>query len=121
MKAYILTLVLLFSSSVIAQNETGLKTVMQKEGKLTKVSVFHENGQLAQEGYLKNNLLHGKWIKYSTEGKLVCVGNYIRGKRNGTWLFWDKNDLTEVEFKNNKITQKLTWEAKTKLVDAQKK
>ena len=28
-------------------------------------------------------------------------------KRNGTWLFWDKNDLTEVEFKNNKIIQKL--------------
>ena len=121
MKAYILTLVLLFSGSVIAQNETGQKTVMQQEGKLTKVSVFHENGQLAQEGYLKNNLLHGKWIKYSNEGKLVCVGNYIRGKRNGTWLFWDKNDLTEVEFKNNKIIQKLAWEAKTKLVDAQKK
>ena len=56
MKAYILTLVLLFSGSVIAQNETGQITVMQQEGKLTKVSVFHENGQLAQEGYLKNNL-----------------------------------------------------------------
>ena len=40
MKAYILTLVLLFSGSVIAQNETGQKTVMQQEGKLTKVSVF---------------------------------------------------------------------------------
>ena len=59
---------------MIAQNDTELKTVMQQEGRLTKVSVFHENGQLAQEGYLKNNLLHGKWIKYTTDGKLVCVG-----------------------------------------------
>ena len=92
----------------------------KKEGKLTKVSMYHENGQLAQEGYLKNNRLHGKWIKYSTDGKLVCVANYTKGERNGTWLFWDNNDLTEVEFKDNKIVQKISWEASTKLVDAQK-
>ncbi|MGB1444476.1 MAG: toxin-antitoxin system YwqK family antitoxin [Flavobacteriaceae bacterium] len=120
MRTYILTLVLLFGCSVMAQQDTTVKTVMQKEGKLTKVSMYHENGQLAQEGYLKNNRLHGKWIKYSTDGKLVCVANYTKGERNGTWLFWDNNDLTEVEFKDNKIVQKISWEASTKLVDAQK-
>ena len=77
--------------------------------------MYHENGQLAQRGYLKNNKLHGKWVKYSEEGDLLCVANYNRGKRNGTWLF-GIIDLTEVEFKNNKISQKLTFEAQTKVV-----
>ena len=57
---------------------------------------------------------------YSTDGKLVCVANYNKGERNGTRLFWDNNDLTEVEFKNNKILQKFSWEASNRLVDAQK-
>ena len=117
MRTYILTFVLMLGVTVMAQenNET-LKTVTVKEGKLTKVNMYHENGQLAQQGYLKNNKLHGKWVKYSEKGDLLCVANYNRGKRNGTWLFWENKDLTEVEFKNNKVLQKLTLEAQTKVV-----
>ena len=119
MRTYILTLVLLFGCTVMAQQDAP-KTVVEQEGKLTKVSVYHDNGQLAQEGFLKNNRLHGKWMKYDAEGKLLCVANYTKGERNGTWLFWDNNDLIEVEFKNNAIVQKISWEASNKLVDAQK-
>jgi len=117
MKTYLLSFFLMLGLTVMAQtnNET-LRTTTVKEGKLTKVNIYHENGQLAQEGYLKKNKLHGKWVKYSEEGNLLCVAKYNRGKRNGTWLFWDNKDLTEVEFKNNKVLQKLTFESQTKVV-----
>ena len=117
MRTFILTLVLMLGVTAMAQeNKETLKTVTVKEGKLTKVNIYHENGQLAQQGYLKNNKLHGKWVKYSENGNLLCVAKYNRGKRNGTWLFWDNKDLTEVEFKNNKVLQKLTFEAQSKVV-----
>lgn len=116
MKTYLLTLAMMIGFSTLAQDNALVKTTTEKEGKLVKVNMYHDNGQLAQEGYLKNNKLHGKWVKYSKEGNLLCVANYTRGKRNGTWLFWDNNDLTEVEFKNNKVLQKVTWQSTTKLV-----
>lgn len=117
MRSFILTFILMLGVTVTAQqNNKTLKTVTVKEGKLTKVNIYHDNGQLAQQGYLKNNKLHGKWVKYSEEGNLLCVAKYNRGKRNGTWLFWDNKDLTEVEFKNNKVLQKLTFQAQTRVV-----
>ena len=117
MRAFILAFVLTFGLTVAAQDKQEIvKIVTVSEGKLTKFSMYHENGQLAQQGYLKNNKLHGKWLKYSEEGEILCIANYSRGKRNGTWLFWDDKDLTEVEFKNNKVLQKLTFEAQTKVV-----
>ena len=77
MRTFILTFVLMLGVTAMAQeNKETLKTVTVKEGKLTKVNIYHENGQLAQQGYLKNNKLHGKWVKYSENGNLLCVAKY---------------------------------------------
>ncbi|MGB2171707.1 MAG: toxin-antitoxin system YwqK family antitoxin [Flavobacteriaceae bacterium] len=119
MKALYLSILLLIGFSSVAQDSTP-NAVVTKSDELTKVSLFHPNGELAQEGYLKNNLLHGKWVKYSEEGEKMCLANYKKGKREGTWLFWTDESLTEVEFKNNKILKKVSWENKGKLVSSQK-
>ena len=50
----------------------------------------------------------------------MCLANYKKGKREGTWLFWTDESLTEVEFKNNKILKKVSWENKGKIVSSQK-
>jgi len=119
MKTILSSLLFLVGSFVYAQ-EVPTNVSTKKEGKLIKVSTYHANGQLAQEGYLKNNRLHGKWIKYSNTGEKVCIGNYKKGKRNGTWLFWSSNDLTEVEFKNNEVLKKVAWKSDTQVVSIEK-
>ena len=121
MKTYFFTLVCMIAFTTNAQDVQTTTPVTVKEGNLTKVSFYHENGQVAQEGYLKNNKLHGKWVKYADNGELLCIANYSRGKRKGTWLFWDNNkNLTEVEFKNNKILQQLTFTSEARVVAVDK-
>ncbi|MDC1080830.1 nicotinic acid mononucleotide adenyltransferase [Flavobacteriaceae bacterium] len=111
--------ILLFGFSSYAQETNELKTekLFVKEGNVVKVTEYHDNGKIAQEGYLKNNKLHGKWVSYSSEGEKISIANYNKGKRDGTWLFWDQTGgLTQVDFKSNKFLKKVTWQEQTKVV-----
>ena len=70
--------ILLFGFSSYAQETNELKTekLFVKEGNVVKVTEYHNNGKIAQEGYLKNNKLHGKWVSYSSEGEKISIANY---------------------------------------------
>ena len=85
-----------------------------------KITEYHNNGEISQEEYLKNNKPPGKWVSYSSEGKNISIANYNKDKRDGTWLFWDQTGgLTQVDFKSNKFLKKVTWQEQTK-VDKQR-
>ena len=119
MKLSLITLVFLLGINSFAQEIKESKTEKKfvKEGDVVKLTEFYENGKIAQEGYLKNNKLHGKWISYSSEGEKISIANYKKGKREGTWLFWDQTGgLTQVDFKSNKFLRKVSWQEQTKVV-----
>lgn len=118
MKKFYFLAVFFLSVGIFAQDELS-NTVVEKEGNLLKVSMYHDNGQLAQQGFLKNNKLHGKWVRYAQDGSQQCIAFYKKGKREGTWLFWNDDQLTQVEFKENAIVRELTWESSSKIVSAQ--
>ena len=81
--------------------------------KMVNLKRFLEKKELI----LKNNKLHGKWVSYSSEGEKISIANYNKGKRDGTWLFWDQTGgLTQVDFKSNKFLKKVTWQEQTKVV-----
>ena len=123
MKAQMIVMVSLlctvgFAQPTVSSDAPEVKTVnVQKEGKLVKVTSFHENGSLAQEGYLKNNKLHGKWISYADNGEKLAIANYNKGKKEGTWLHWTKEGLVEVEYKSNALIHKIEWAAASRVVD----
>lgn len=103
------------------QSETAKTPVeVNQEGNIFNVTFYHANGAVAQEGTIKNNQLHGKWVSYDQEGQLVSIGYYKRGKRTGNWMFWNQKGMTEVTFKRNVIEKHMTWEKSTPLVANQK-
>jgi len=98
-----LILLLIFTSITIAQNKEIKK--IEKIGKdLYEVSIYYENGNLMQHGFLsKNDKLHAQWDSYNEDGSKKCVGFYNNGIKVGTWFYWDKNIGKRVTYQNNKI------------------
>lgn len=83
--------------------------VLEKVGKMVKATYFHDNGEIAQTGYLMKGKLHGLWLKYDVNGKKIASGKYENGKRTGKWLFWQENVLKEVDFVDNQIVNVKNW------------
>lgn len=106
MKKSILILAVLLTTLSYAQE---VKPTFEKEGKMIKATYFHDNGEVAQTGYLVSGKLHGQWYMYNVEGKKIATGKYINGKRSGKWLFWNGDILKEVDFVDNRIANVKNW------------
>ena len=105
---------LIATLSLSAQQNEAPKFTL--EGELTKVITYHENGEIAQTGFLKKNKLHGKWISFSEKGEKIAMGSYLLGKKNGQWFFWKEDNLIEVVYQDNVVLNKVEWGNKNKLV-----
>ena len=106
MKQVVCILIVFLSFGVYAQNT---KPTFEKVGKVVKATYFHDNGEIAQTGYLLKGKLHGEWFMYDTAGKKIAEGNYIEGKKSGKWFFWNDNQLKEVDFLANKLVNVKSW------------
>ena len=104
---YLVTILLLFSYIISAQKI--IEPKFEKEGDLTKVVFFHNNGEIAQTGYFKDKKCHGNWVSYENTGKKLSMGTYELGMKNGQWFFWKGNNLIEVIYEENKIINVLEW------------
>ena len=76
---------------------------------LRKLTQFHDNGEIAQQGHIHRNKLDGVWESFDAEGNKIAVGNYENGVKAGTWFFWTDEQLIEVEFTNNKVQDVIYW------------
>lgn len=106
MKKYIILTALIFSGIAFAQeNNPKLEAV----GELVKTTYYFENGKIQQEGFFKNGKLEGLWTSYDTNGNKLSVANYENGEKTGKWLFWNGNNLSEVDYSNSRIASVKTW------------
>ena len=106
MKTAVLILGLVFSVYMYPQST---EPTLEKVGKLVKATYFHDNGEIAQTGYLMKGKLHGQWLMYDVNGKKLASGKYENGMRTGKWLFWQDEVLKEVDFVNNQIMNVKNW------------
>ncbi|NKI30977.1 toxin-antitoxin system YwqK family antitoxin [Croceivirga thetidis] len=106
MKRAVLILVLVFSVYMYPQDT---EPTLEKVGKMVKATYFHDNGEIAQIGYLMKGKLHGQWLMYDVNGKKIASGKYENGLRTGKWFFWQDEILKEVDFVNNKIVNVKKW------------
>jgi hypothetical protein len=60
------------------------------------VKNYYENGNLQNEGYVKDGLPTGVWKMYDSNGNLSHVGEYVLGKRNGRWLNGDLGKVKDM-------------------------
>ena len=111
MKQILVTIAMISLATQLGYSQE--RTDYKKERKLVRVTSYHDNGKLAQKGYLKNNKLHGEWMSYTLEGDKLAQGSFVAGKKEGKWIFWQSNQITEVTFKNNLAIDKVVWERET--------
>lgn len=100
---------LLLISSLTAKAQDAAKSIIKEKGAQTQVTIFHDNGTIAQQGFIKNNKIHGQWVSYDTEGKTTMLGFYRKGKKIGKWVFWSAKGVTEVDYDNNKPKSISRW------------
>lgn len=110
MKYSMLLLITLFISAVSFGQEKNEKAVCSK----------YESGEVKETGLLKNDKLHGKWVKYSKEGTAIIVGNYKNNVKIGTWNFVDEASgvITEVIYFDNTIVgvKKFVYDTPTNVI-----
>lgn len=63
---------------------------------------FYSNGQLKQEGWIKNNKKNGYWKFYYKNGNLEKEGHFIDNLQIKYWYFYARNTIKKKEghFKN---------------------
>lgn len=103
MKNLLISLIfILFITPIFAQ-----KTITPKKeikGDLTEVTIYYNNGEIMQKGsYDKDGKLHGLWESFNKNGSKKCLAYYNYNVKTGTWIYWNKNEITEVIYANNKI------------------
>ena len=109
MKKIMLLLVFVFVSTLVDAQDT-YKKELSKQGDLTAVAIYDDNGVLTQEGfYNEEGTLQGTWTSYDVEGNKTAVAHYDNNKKVGTWYFYANDELKEVTYTDNKIAKVVTW------------
>ena len=88
MKNTFLVLAILFGSFLFAQENNPSVQLEKVTEDIVMIKVFHDNGEIAQSGFVKNNKLEGKWESFTASGDRVSTGNYKEGKKVGQWFFF---------------------------------
>ncbi|PZX43978.1 hypothetical protein LX97_00983 [Nonlabens dokdonensis] len=108
-KLLIITVMML---GVIGMAQEVKPTFEKMEDGLVKATYYHENGAVAQVGTFLNNERHGEWISYSAEGQKTAKAEYKNNRKAGKWFFWNNDQLTEVDYRENAIVAVNTWVSK---------
>ena len=67
-------------------------------------------GNIMQQGFIKNNKLHGKWSSFNKTGIKIISGQYEKGKKVGRWIFRNNGKIKEVEYSDNTIVDVVNWD-----------
>ena len=95
--AILLLIILLVSTLTYAQSEE--KIGLNEETKLIEATYVHDNGNVSQAGTFNlDGKVHGEWVSFSEEGKLISKGSYSNGRKVGKWVFWSGESMKEVRY-----------------------
>lgn len=100
MKKLMMILMMAFTFGAMAQE---VEPKFEKEGNKVKATYFHANGEISQQGYFMNEKLEGEWKMFNDKGDKIAMGNYTKGAKTGTWIFWEGDTVKEVVFNDNRI------------------
>jgi len=111
MKNIIVVALMMISAVSFAQKERTLK--LNQDTNTIDVVYYHDNGQISQTGaYTLDGKLHGEWLSYDVKGDKTALAKYDQGEKVGTWYFYQKDVLQEVNYTNNRIVEVTTWNDK---------
>lgn len=111
----VMTAVFLSGGTLLAQEAPEPR--FERMGEFIKGTFYYEDGSVKQEGTYKKGKLHGEWISYDQDGQKETIARYTAGKKTGKWFFWNDNQLTEVDYDDNRIARVNSWKSDGILVD----
>ena len=109
----IAVLVCLLSVTLMQAQEITPK--YEKSGDLVKVTSFHEDGSIKEQGFFKNKKLEGTWVTYDAKGNKTAIAHYKDGEKVGKWFFWHKDGLKEVNYENSTVASVQHWKEATSI------
>lgn len=105
MKKFIIGAVLMSAMAVSAHNEPKLEAV----NGMVKATYYHDNGNIAQQGFFKDGKASGQWVAYDAAGNKKSIGQYSNGEKAGKWFFWNNDSLSEVDYTNSRVAAVKNW------------
>lgn len=68
------------------------------------LTYYFKNGVKKAEGRYENDQMEGEWLFYRETGQLWQVGHFAGGRKNGTWVRYDKenNEEYRASFRDDK-------------------
>jgi len=94
---YLIFILMFAFAGLNAQQE---KVVSQEED-TQDIVIYGDNSNQLNEGYIKNNKLHGYWAGYDKQEKTLSFGKYDQGKKVGQWFFWSEGNLSRINYNNS--------------------
>lgn len=68
------------TKKIIYENDEVVSKEYYEQGKLKKSKLYYENGQLSEVRNYKDNMLHGTFKKYATNGNIQEISTYQNGE-----------------------------------------
>ena len=107
---------MLFLLPVITQAQHEREVTLLEDGNLYQVVYYHDNGTISQQGTMNmEGQLHGRWESFTETGEKTAMGNYLNGKKEGKWFFWNSDGLSEVDYNQNNISSVQRWKEGSRL------
>ena len=88
-----------------ASNGGNEKHIIQDMGKgLQKITWYHDNGTIAEQGFYLNGQKHGTWLTFNDNGAKVAEANYNNNLKDGSCFVLHNNGKVryEIIYSNNK-------------------
>lgn len=63
---------------------------MSSPSRPTETTARYANGGVKFTGFYLDDVMHGDWIWYRTDGSLMRTGSFDRGRQIGTWRTYDR-------------------------------
>jgi len=85
------------------QVDLRLYEVEEVSNDLQRAVMKDVNGNLVEEGFIRNGIKAGTWVKYHADGKgIKSMASYIDGQLNGVFLEMDQHNriLSRIGYKN---------------------
>ena len=80
-----------------------IKPQFEKQEDLVKATNFYEDGKVKENGFVKNDKLHGEWVSFDQEGRKTAIANSAEGLKVGTWYVVTNQSVKELTYESNKL------------------
>jgi antitoxin component YwqK of YwqJK toxin-antitoxin module len=104
MRAFINLIIMLFCITAFSQEQ---KVEYQKiDNNMIKATYyFADNSAIVErEGFFnKEGKLQDTWVSYDLAGNKTAIANYKNGKKEGVWIYFKKDKINIVTYKDNKL------------------